>query len=48
MSADGNVLDPAIFDLDILAAILDYLKPFGRPDPRYAHLGSNTVSPEWE
>ena len=42
------ILDPAIFDLDILTSILEDFKPFGRPDPRYAHLGSDTFPPEWE
>ena len=28
------ILDPAIFDLDILTTILEDLRPFFRPDPQ--------------
>ena len=43
-----NILDPAIFDMGILTSILEDFKPIGRPDPRYAYLGSNTFPPEWD
>ena len=40
------ILDPAIFDLDILTSILEDIRPFFRPDPTFPDRGI-TLPPEW-